>query len=80
MLTFRQYVFQGVYGFEIYEYGLTFLSIGVGVLFATIAMIIVDRVMYMPRYHQALKDGRSVVAPEHRLYIGMLGSPMVPIG
>lgn len=60
------YVFQGTYGFNLWQYGLTFLGIGLGVLIAAATGIFMDRVLYQKEYRRALAQGKSVVAPEHR--------------
>ncbi|KAF1354648.1 major facilitator superfamily domain-containing protein, partial [Delphinella strobiligena] len=74
------YVFQGVYGSNLWQYGLTFLGIGVGVLVAAATGITIDRVVYRKMYRRALQQGKSSVAPEHRLYTAMVGSIGLPIG
>ncbi|KAK5133739.1 hypothetical protein LTR08_007389 [Meristemomyces frigidus] len=74
------YTFESVYGFNTWQYGLTFLGIGIGVCLAAVTAIVIDRKVYMSKYRQALKEGRTVVAPEHRLYAGMVGAIGVPIG
>ncbi|KAK3709115.1 hypothetical protein LTR37_011094 [Vermiconidia calcicola] len=74
------YTFQLVYDFETWEYGLTFLGILVGVLLAVLTAIVVDRTVYIPIYKQVLAQGKTAVAPEHRLYIAMVGAFGIPIG
>ncbi|KAK5120702.1 hypothetical protein LTR85_006060 [Meristemomyces frigidus] len=74
------FTFESVYGFNTWQYGLTFLGIGIGVLLAVVTAIVIDRKVYMAKHRQALKEGRTVVAPEHRLYVGMLGALGVPVG
>ncbi|KAK4539456.1 hypothetical protein LTR36_010933 [Oleoguttula mirabilis] len=74
------FTFESVYGFNTWQYGLTFLGIGIGVLLAVVTAIVLDRKVYMAKHRQALKEGRTVVAPEHRLYVGMVGAFGVPIG
>lgn len=74
------FTFETVYGFNTWQYGLTFLGIGIGVCLATVTGIVIDRKMYMAKHREALKEGRTVVAPEHRLYVGMLGAFGIPVG
>ena len=74
------YTFETVYDFNTWQYGLTFLGILIGVLLAVVATIIIDRQVYMNKHAQALKEGRTVVAPEQRLYLAMIGVFGVPIG
>jgi len=74
------YTFEGVYGFNTWQYGLTFLGILIGVILAVVTAIIFDRTMYYKKYKTALKEGRTAVAPEHRLYAAMAGSFGIPIG
>lgn len=74
------YTFTTVYGFNTWQYGLTFLGIGLGVLLAVATALGIDRIVYMGKYRQALKEGRTMVAPEHRLYAAMVGSLGIPVG
>ena len=74
------YTFESVYGFNIWQYGLTFLGILIGVLFAVVTAVVTDRKIYLKKYRQGLAEGKSVVAPEHRLYAAMMGSIGVPVG
>lgn len=75
------YTFESVYGFNTWQYGLTFLGIGIGVLLAVVTALYIDRMIYYRKfYKQALANGKTVVAPEHRLYSGMVGSVGIPIG
>lgn len=74
-------VFQGVYGFDTGLGGLTFLGIGLGCCFGVVTAILVNRIWYHPEYLKSHKEGRlGVVAPEHRLYVAMMGSFGLPIG
>ena len=72
-------VFQGVYGFDLGSTGLTWLSVLIGCLLAVATVIMVDRLTYRKHYILASKEGR-LVAPEHRLYMAMMGSLGLPIG
>ncbi|KAK3657810.1 hypothetical protein LTR56_002189 [Elasticomyces elasticus] len=74
------YTFETVYGFNTWQYGLTFLGIGLGVLLAAATNIVIDRTIYQKMTLQALKEGRHMAAPEHRLYCAMVGSLGIPIG
>lgn len=74
------FTFESVYGFNTWQYGLTFSGIGIGVCLATVTAIVIDRKMFMKEYRQALKEGKTAVAPEHRLYVAMLGAFGVPVG
>lgn len=74
-------VFQGVYHFQIGFSGLTFLAIGLGVIFGVTTVIVVDRLWYRKEYVKSHAEGRlGVVAPEHRLYVAMMGSFGLPLG
>lgn len=74
------YVFQKVYGFNEWQNGLTFLGIVVGVILAALTGILIDRVVYQKKHTRAMAQGIAGVPPEHRLYIGMIGSFGIPIG
>jgi MFS family permease len=72
-------VFIGQYDFKIWQYGLTFSSIGVGVLLGALGAVIVDRVIYQKLVREGGESIRTK-GPEHRLYIGMIGDLCLPIG
>lgn len=74
------YTFESVYGFNIWQYGLTFLAIGLGVLLAVGTNIFVDRYYYARHHQRVLKEGRTAVPPEYRLLCAQLGCFGVPIG
>lgn len=74
------YTFQSVYGFNTWQYGLTFLAIGLGVLLAVATNICVDRFYYAKHHQRVLKEGRTAVPPEYRLLCAQLGCFGVPIG
>ena len=74
------FTFEKVYGFNTWQYGLTFLGIMMGVLAAVATVMVCDRLIYFKKYKQGLKEGKTVVAPEHRLYAGMMGAFGIPIG
>ena len=74
-------VFQGVYGFDTGLGGLTFLGIGLGCCISVATTILVNRTWYHAEYMKSHGEGRlGVVAPEHRLYVAMMGSFGLPIG
>lgn len=73
-------VFKGVYGFDIGESGLPFISIAVGVIIAAGTSVLVDRLIYQKKHHAAIAEGRTRAAPEHRLYLAMFGSVGLPVG
>ena len=54
--------------------GLVFIGILVGFIFAIITFDIFDKTVYK----RAMKASIGRVAPEHRLYAAMLGSPTLP--
>ncbi|RMZ67594.1 MFS multidrug resistance transporter [Pyrenophora seminiperda CCB06] len=68
------------YSFNAYQTGLTFLSIGVGVLLGGITTLTIDRTIYQRKYREALAANKKHVAPEHRLYSAMLGCWGILIG
>ena len=72
-------VFMGKYHFEIWEYGMTFLSIGLGVVLGAIAAVALDLIVYQK---MVAKGGDRIKnkGPEQRLYIGMIGDLCLPIG
>ena len=74
------YTFEKVYHFDTWQYGLTFLGIGVGVVSAVATAVAADRLIYMRHHRKALEAGKHMAAPEHRLYVGMMGAFGVPIG
>jgi hypothetical protein len=67
------YIFRQVYGFNASEIGLIFLAIGLGVILSVVVLIIIDRIVYMPMYYRVVKERGNAVAPEHRLYMAMVG-------
>lgn len=74
------YTFSTVYGFNVWQSGLTFLGIGVGVLLAVATCILCDKFIYQKKHAQAIEKSQASVAPEHRLYAGMIGAFTTPIG
>ncbi|KAH7066886.1 major facilitator superfamily domain-containing protein [Paraphoma chrysanthemicola] len=73
------FVFMGEYGFEIWQYGLTFLGIGVGVLLGAVGAIAVDLLVYRKIVRENGERFQKK-GPEQRLYIGMIGDLCLPIG
>jgi len=72
-------VFVKHYHFKLWQYGLTFTGIGLGVLLGAIGGVVVDRVYYQRLVQRG--DKRLVNrGPEQRLYIGMIGDLCLPIG
>ncbi|KAF2029571.1 MFS general substrate transporter [Setomelanomma holmii] len=75
------YVFQRPpYSFTISQSGLTFISIGIGVLLGVVTCILVDRFLYQKQHRKAVAAGAQHVAPEHRLYSAMIGSGGIVVG
>lgn len=74
------YVFGKVYHFNTWQSGLAFLGIMVGVLLAGLVAFVVDRTVYKRKYDQVVRQGQTMVPPEHRLYCAMLGAVCLPIG
>lgn len=74
-------VYATVYGFDIQQVGLTFISIAIGSLLGSLTIILVDRYTYQPLHVRSKSAGGSgSVLPEHRLYAAMIGSFGLPIG
>jgi hypothetical protein len=69
------YVYSSVYGFDVQENGLTFLSIAAGSLIGSLHMILVDRLQWWKKQGNTEK-----CPPEYRLYDGMVGSFGLPLG
>lgn len=74
-------VFREEYGFDLGQIGLTFLGQAVGSLAGFFMIVLFDRFFYQPRWHAAKeqKKGFAKLPPEQRLWIAMLGAPMLPI-
>lgn len=60
--------------------GLTFISVGLGVLAGSITCVAIDRVVYQKQYRRAIAAGQTSVVPEHRLYSAMVGSVGTAVG
>lgn len=81
------HVFASTYGFKLSDIGLTFLGQAVGSLCGLCIMLAFDRFIYQ-QWARALKDQQSKsstpsvemkLAPEQRLWLAMMGAPMLPI-
>lgn len=73
-------VFQGIYGFNTGESGLSFLGIGLGCVLATGVFIFVDHITYKKKTRAARARGDMAhLEPEQRLYAAMIGSTLLPI-
>jgi MFS family permease len=70
------YVLHLEYGFDLRQAGLGFISVVVGYMMAIITFVVFDRSLYA----KAFKAARGDPAPEHRLYTGMVGSVLLPVG
>ena len=73
-------VFHGVYGFDLGHTGLSFLSLAIGYFLAVPTAVACDAWFYQRRHRHAVKQGKTVIAPEHRLYSAMIGGFGVTIG
>ncbi|KAB8227956.1 putative MFS polyamine transporter [Aspergillus alliaceus] len=70
------YVLQLEYGLDLREAGLGFISVVIGYLMAIVTFIMFDRTLYA----KAIQAANGNPAPEHRLYTGMVGSVLLPVG
>nr|POE75132.1 polyamine transporter 4 [Quercus suber]POE94789.1 polyamine transporter 4 [Quercus suber] len=74
------YVFMHVYGFDIASIGLTFLGLGGGCIVGCALMILFSRTVFRRHVERSKAQGHGgKVAPEKRLYLGMIGSICLPI-
>lgn len=74
------YVFAEVYGFGIGSTGLTFLGLGAGCLVGCATLIVFSCTVFRQQAARSKKTGLGgKVAPEKRLYLGMIGSICLPI-
>ena len=73
-------VFGGVYNFELYQTGLSFIGVGVGVILGVFTSVLIDRLVYVKKHRKAVSEGKQQADPEHRLYGAMVGSLGIPIG
>jgi hypothetical protein len=70
------YVLQLEYGFDLRHAGLGFISVVIGYVMAIITFLVFDSTLYA----KALQAADGEAAPEHRLYAGMMGSVLLPVG
>ncbi|KAJ4319970.1 hypothetical protein N0V94_003640 [Neodidymelliopsis sp. IMI 364377] len=80
-------VYLEYYGFDSLSTGLTFLGVGVGVLVATIAIMLFSKKWYLPHVREAVANSEpapsfatSRLEPEKRLPLAMIGGPCLTIG
>ncbi|KAF2646008.1 MFS general substrate transporter [Massarina eburnea CBS 473.64] len=80
-------VYLDYYGFDSLSTGLTFLGIGVGVMVATIFIILFTKKWYLPHVRDAVANDKpkplfatSRLEPEKRLPLAMVGGPCITIG
>ncbi|KAM3079652.1 hypothetical protein ACMFMG_006065 [Clarireedia jacksonii] len=74
-------VYSTIYGFDIQQIGLTFISLAIGSIVATVTVILVDRLWYQKKH--ASRNSRwstGLVPPEYRLHSAMIGSFGLPVG
>lgn len=75
------FVYSTVYGFDVEENGLTFLSIAVGSVAGSVHVILVDRIQWRKRFVGWKARGTTEKCPpEYRLYAAMIGGFGLPIG
>ncbi|XPS99118.1 hypothetical protein M3J09_008300 [Ascochyta lentis] len=80
-------VYLEYYGFDSLSTGLTFLGVGVGVIVATIVIILFSKKWYLPHVHDAVANNEpapsfatSRLEPEKRLPLAMVGGPCITVG
>ncbi|EWZ28982.1 major facilitator superfamily domain-containing protein [Fusarium oxysporum Fo47] len=69
------YILQLYYGFNLREVGLSFISVIIGYILATIMFAVLDKTLYA-RAARASPTGSA--GPEHRLYAALVGSFFLP--
>src|SRR5262249_51154092 len=74
------YVFHGVYKFTISQTGLAFLGVVIGVIASVPTAAMCDFFLYRSKHDKAIQEGKTHIAPEHRLYSAMMGGFGVTIG
>jgi DHA1 family multidrug resistance protein-like MFS transporter len=75
------YVFTTTYNFSTGQQSLSFFGLVIGALFATAALVIMDYLIYQPKYLRfRILSPNLEFPPEHRLYPSMIGSVIIPIG
>ena len=70
------YVLATYYGFNAKQVGLSFLSVVIGYLLATVLFAVCERTLYK----KAREAANGMPAPEHRLYSALFGSMFLPVG
>lgn len=74
------YVFEKVYGFNLGSVGLTFLGQAVGSIIGFLIVVAFNKYYYLPKSRELKsKDESNKLSPEYRLFVAMLGAPMLPI-
>ena len=80
-------VYAQFYGFDSLSTGLTFLSIGVGIVLASVTILLFSKKWYLPRVRAAIAAdapkpafATSRLVPEERLPLAMVGGPCITIG
>lgn len=75
------FVYSTVYGFNIQQNGLTFISLAVGSILASITVILGDRLWYQKQHAvRTRKWSNGIVPPEYRLHSAMIGGFGLPVG
>lgn len=74
-------VFRETYDFGLGQIGLTFLGQAAGSLIGFCMIVAFDKYSYQPRWRAAKeqKEGKAKLPPEQRLWIAMVGAPLLPI-
>lgn len=80
-------VYLEYYEFDSLSTGFTFLGVGVGVIAATIVIVLFSKKWYLPHVREAVHNDEpapsfatSRLAPEKRLPLAMVGGPCITIG
>lgn len=73
-------IFRDIYGFNLSRIGLTFLGQAVGSLCGFCMIVAFDKYFYQRKAQSAKEQGKGMakLPPEQRLWIAMLGAPMLP--
>jgi hypothetical protein len=69
------FVFRRLHGFSLEQAGLSFLGIGIGMVIGTASQPVWDKL-----YRKSRAAHGGVAPPEARLYCGMYGSVLCPLG
>jgi len=70
------YVLVTYYGFNARQVGLSFISVIIGYLLATVLFAVCEKTLYK----KAREAANGMPAPEHRLYSALVGSCFLPVG